>query len=243
MLVRHKNTSGFLNFLLFGNVFYALCAVALAIETLFQLQLNPSQWLFHLALFFGTIAFYIIAYFNTNADATNPRLNWYQQHKKPIFYFLILCLGLGAVFGVWIIFSEIGKWSFSTIVLLMLFPIAAILYYGDILKVGASIRQFGLLKPFIVAFVWAGAVTIYPAVIAASGLEQVSVLNGEVLWFFFKNLMFIASLCILFDIKDYADDANANIKTFVVRFGLRKTLYRLVLPLIILGWLSLLLFL
>jgi 4-hydroxybenzoate polyprenyltransferase len=39
----------------------------------------------------------------------------------------------------------------------------------------------------------------------------------------------------MFDIKDYADDANRDLKTFVVRVGLRKTIFMILLPLIIIG--------
>lgn len=50
--------------------------------------------------------------------------------------------------------------------------------------------------------------------------------------------MYVAVLAIMFDIKDYADDANGMVKTFVVRVGLRKTIFFILLPLIIIGLLS-----
>ncbi len=48
--------------------------------------------------------------------------------------------------------------------------------------------------------------------------------------------MFITMLCILFDIKDYAADHNEELKTFVVRYGLRKTLFFIIIPLTLVGW-------
>lgn len=50
--------------------------------------------------------------------------------------------------------------------------------------------------------------------------------------------MYISVLAIMFDIKDYADDANKDLKTFVVRVGLRKTIFRILLPLTVLGLVS-----
>ena len=47
--------------------------------------------------------------------------------------------------------------------------------------------------------------------------------------------MFISILAILFDIKDYAADHNSSLKTFVVRKGLRKVIYTIVLPLTFIG--------
>lgn len=47
--------------------------------------------------------------------------------------------------------------------------------------------------------------------------------------------MYITMLCIMFDIKDYAADHNHHLKTFVVRLGLRKTIFYILIPLTIIG--------
>ena len=59
---------------------------------------------------------------------------------------------------------------------------------------------------------------------------------------FIKNFMFVAVLCIMFDIKDYAADHNRQLKTFVVNFGLRKTIFFILLPLCMLGLASFVLY-
>jgi hypothetical protein len=41
----------------------------------------------------------------------------------------------------------------------------------------------------------------------------------------------------LFDIKDHIADHNSQIKTFVVQFGLKKTGYFILFPMILLGYL------
>jgi hypothetical protein len=53
------------------------------------------------------------------------------------------------------------------------------------------------------------------------------------------NWMFITVLCILFDIKDYAADHNRQLKTFVVRVGLRRVIYGIVWPLVVTGMVAL----
>jgi hypothetical protein len=55
------------------------------------------------------------------------------------------------------------------------------------------------------------------------------------MFLFFKNLMFIAVLCIMFDIKDYEMDYNLQLKTFVVNLGPVKTIGLIIIPLCILG--------
>lgn len=47
--------------------------------------------------------------------------------------------------------------------------------------------------------------------------------------------MFVSVLCIMFDIKDYSMDSNQQIKTFVVKMGLRKTIFYIIIPLCIAG--------
>ena len=54
--------------------------------------------------------------------------------------------------------------------------------------------------------------------------------------------MFASVLGIMFDIKDYATDYNKKLKTFVVRVGLRKTLFYIIIPLTVLGFISFLVF-
>lgn len=47
--------------------------------------------------------------------------------------------------------------------------------------------------------------------------------------------MYITMLCILFDIKDYAMDYNAELKTLVVKLGLRRTIFYFIIPLCVVG--------
>ena len=118
-----------------------------------------------------------------------------------------------------------------------LFPLVAALYYGSLIPGIAtnSLRNQGWLKPFVIGFVWAGAVTIYPALFYSieEGIPYIPGLVSILL--FVKNFMFITLLCIMFDIKDYAADHNQHLKTFVVSLGLRKTIFYILIPLSIIG--------
>ncbi len=91
------------------------------------------------------------------------------------------------------------------------------------------------LKPFVIGFIWAGLVTVYPVLFhqAVKGLDYIPTAIGSLL--FLKNFMFVTVLCIMFDIKDYAMDYNQQIKTFVVNNGLRKTIFYIIIPLCIIG--------
>jgi 4-hydroxybenzoate polyprenyltransferase len=128
--------------------------------------------------------------------------------------------------------------------LMLAFPFSAALYYGvNHRRLGRlSLRNIGWLKPFLIGFVWAGLVNIYPMMFfdIEHELEYVPDIIGILL--FIKNFMFVTVLCIMFDIKDYAADHNLQLKTFVVKAGLRKTIFMILIPLSLLGLSSFILF-
>ncbi|HEY0175117.1 MAG TPA: hypothetical protein VGC08_01985, partial [Pedobacter sp.] len=98
------------------------------------------------------------------------------------------------------------------------------------------------LKPFVIGFVWAATVNLLPLILLKieSGID----ITESSFWFFLfiKNWMFCTVNAIMFDMKDYAIDYNSQLKTFVVRIGLKKTIFYVLIPLLITGTLSLLIF-
>ena len=121
--------------------------------------------------------------------------------------------------------------------LIGIFPLVATLYYGSAKPERAthSLRNNGWLKPFVIGFVWAGAVTVYPIIF--SNIERQTIYTPHLVGFllFIKNFMFITMLCIMFDFKDYAADHNRQLKTFVVEYGLRRTIFHIIIPLSVIG--------
>ncbi|MFC4232938.1 hypothetical protein ACFOW1_13630 [Parasediminibacterium paludis] len=129
-------------------------------------------------------------------------------------------------------------------VIIFAVPIIAALYYGINLPIltTKNLRQLGWLKPFVIGFVWASMVTVYPVIynnIVHNTAYNITLLS---LLLFIKNFMFVTVLCIMFDIKDYAADHNQQLKTFVVRVGLRKTIFYIIIPLSIIGLSTFILF-
>ena len=89
---------------------------------------------------------------------------------------------------------------------------------------------------------WACTVNLLPLI--ALKIESGIDLTENVLWvwLFVKNWMFCTVNAIMFDLKDYAIDANKELKTFVVRIGLKQTINRILVPLLCIGMLSLIIF-
>jgi hypothetical protein len=238
-----------LHIILFSNVFYGACAVALAIENNLQLSLPLNHPFFYLLLFLGTTAFYTFSYFYDPSPApANERARWIGRHFGALQYaqwvMVILAL-LAAIIYFIRLFPQIQVLQWWHLLAMAVVPLVAFLYYGISFPgiFHLHLRGIGWMKPLVIGLVWAGAVSLVPVILVAwenGGGPWPGLL--PFLWFFVKNWFIITVLCILFDIKDYAADHNRDLKTFVVRVGLRRTIYQIIWPLVLGGFAAFLLF-
>jgi hypothetical protein len=166
----------------------------------------------------------------------NERLTWYSINEsilKRIVYLLLAVMAVLVIGSVYSNSKALLKLRFIEWAQLGIFPLVAFLYYG--VNSTYSLRKIGWLKPFIIGFSWAGLATIYPAIfyyVENNAIQDYFLVRGLL---FLKNFMFVTVLCVMFDIKDYADDFNQQLKTFVVSAGLRRTIFRIIIPLTIFG--------
>jgi 4-hydroxybenzoate polyprenyltransferase len=232
----------FFRLIFFGNYFYGLCAVALSIEASLQQRYPLNRLLFYLLIFSTTVLYYSIAYLGTEVspDSANERSAWYAVNRRFMrgsqFLFLFVLIAAGAVFFMqrWqnVFSMRAGEWG-----LLFIFPLVSGLYYGinNRFTGHINLRNVGWLKPFIIGFTWAGLVSVYPIMFYAldHGFHYEITLVG--IFLFIKNFMYITLLCIIFDIKDYEMDYNQQLKTYVVKLGLYKTIFYIIIPLCVVG--------
>lgn len=244
--MRHDNKV--IKAIFFGNYFYGLCAVTLSIEAALQQKVPLNSVYYYIALFAVTTLYYTYAYLSINvANPANKRAVWYVYYKQmmvlsQIILTIIFCVCTTVI--ILEIWPHLFQITISEWLLIVAIPFIAALYYGINLPVVANknLRQLGWLKPFVIGFVWAGMVTLYPIIynlIITNTTYHLTVF-GSLL--FIKNFMFVTVLCIMFDIKDYAADHNQQLKTFVVRVGLRKTIFYIIIPLSIIGLSTFLIF-
>ncbi|MDJ1499488.1 hypothetical protein [Xanthocytophaga agilis] len=235
-----------IHFIFFGNYHYALYAVALSIEANMQLELPLNPLPYYVCIFLITLVYYTYAYqgnaicITSNLSNTdNIRSNWYVQHQQWVRFsqrlFSILGIGLGTYLVVchW---TNVLRLPLSSLGMAAGVVLLAALYYGWLPVFGhrLHIRQHGWIKPFIIGWVWAGLVTVAPVLFYQIEYNTFYPVNDIWVWLFCKNWLFISLTCIMFDIKDYASDANHQLKTFVVQYGLRTTLFYILIPLTVL---------
>lgn len=228
----------------YGNHFYGICAVALSVEASLQQQVKLNSVWYYFLLYAAIVVFYMQAYLGEiNPETLNRRSQWYLRNhalvKTTQALFAMIVAGIGIYFAI-NYFTNLQHFSMLQWAETVVFPIIALLYYGLSFSnlIQLNLRQTGWLKPFFIGFSWAGVVTIYPLLFnqLETGIYHQLTLYGFFL--FIKNWMFITVLSIMFDIKDYAADHNRQLKTFVVRIGLRKTLFYIIIPLSVIGFIS-----
>lgn len=240
-MAKSSHTYSIVNSLFYGNYFYGLCAVALSIEAMLQ-QLYPlNSYLYFILVFCLTVLFYTKAYITENPSSTgNERDQWYYRQKQNVTYsqisLTIICAGISG----WVVYTHfdvIKDISWLELGLIIVFPLVALLYYGTGKGKFAkyNLRNIGWLKPFVIGFSWAGVVTLYPVIFYNIINDTEFKLTLVACLLTLKNFMFVSVLCILFDIKDYAADHSQKLSTFVVRKGLRNTIFYIVIPLSLIG--------
>ncbi|MES2701280.1 MAG: hypothetical protein V4649_01520 [Bacteroidota bacterium] len=236
-----KGANPLVKFIFFGNYFYGICTVALTIEATLQQRYPLNDLGYFVAIFASTVLYYTKAYITEQtADNSNVRGVWYARNhvmiKSTQLFFTAIVLVWAALF----IKNQGGallRMSISGWLLFLIFPMVAGAYYGINHPVLAryNLRNIGWLKPFVIGFTWAGLATMYPVLYysVTHGAHLPVTLLGCLL--FLKNFMYITMLSILFDIKDYKADHNRQLKTFVVKAGLRKTIFMIIIPLTVVG--------
>jgi 4-hydroxybenzoate polyprenyltransferase len=241
-------SNAFIRALYFGNYFYGICTVALSIEAALQQYVPLNSPTYYIFVFSASVLYYTYAYIaQTTSDTNNKRSVWYVSHYRMVvttqILFTIICVVTG-----WLLFkavlNSIGNLSFVNWLIIFAFPVAAAFYYGLNTPIfhKFNLRNTGWMKSFVIGFVWGGLVTIYP-IMFYDMVHNIPYKIGLTNFLLFsKNFMFITVLCIMFDIKDYATDYNRNLKTFVVRVGLRKTIFYIIIPLTIIGLITFLIY-
>lgn len=229
----------FIKTILFSNFFYGICAIALSAETAFEQKIALANPSFYLLIFCGTVLYYAYAYINfakKSSVCLNERADWYKQNlskislaQKIVFVVTLACI-LQLSLPIWndFRFTDISKWLIAGVLIIL-----AYLYYGMTIPSRPKIvlRKWGFLKPLLIGFVWAGVVSAFPVIYYDTVYHTDLLFQPLTALLFLKNCLFITILCTLFDIKDYADDSNLQLKTIIVKLGLRKTLVQVILPL------------
>ncbi|MGB3949311.1 MAG: hypothetical protein WBM13_15085 [Bacteroidia bacterium] len=194
------------DFILFSNIFIALGAVGLTFSTIQQLNLNTSNKIYLLLVFFATLFIYNfqrLFYKSVNQNASIRRA-WLNKHQTAI----KLQTGIGLM-GTCITF-----WYSNQKLLLYLSPLLllSIIYFTPFIK----LRKHPILKLLTLALVWTMVTATTPVLLVSETISINSLLH------IFERFFFMIAICIPFDIRDFEIDKAENVQTVAHLLGNNK---------------------
>lgn len=196
---------------IYGAVFISLCTVALCMETSLLLGLPYNSFYFYLTVFSATLGQYNIHYYiKRSANPDSDRFFWSVRHRK--IHLIFNCIGaIGLIVGL------TGLHPKNYLVLAIVAAIT-ILYSFPFLpfKNKKRLKDFGLLKILVLAYVWTLITVWFPAITLTEITKGFEVV-------FLQRFVFIFILCLAFDIRDIQSDTRENIHTVPVSLGEKKS--------------------
>ena len=225
-----------LDFLLFSNIFIALCAVAQAQVTYFLLKADCDKHILGI-LFFSTLGLYNFSMFMSRPK--NPKTSKFRRVRwVEANYRLMITITLIAVLSLLVLIIFLSP---ASQVLLFFLGVIAISYNLPLFSLGE--KRFGLrnvpgLKLFIISLIWSLSCVLLPIVELGSS-QSILIAANDTMLLSAQQFLFIAAITIPFDIRDLFQDKYNDLKTLPVIFGKEKSY--LICQFLLLGYLTLLL--
>lgn len=194
----------------YSNIFIAICGIAFYRRGLILYQNEEHAFVVSFFVFTSTLFTYLFIRL-----ASMDRIKMYANSGRRTFLlhgsnWLILLTVLSAIAS-GILFLILPKF----IQYVLIVPgVISVLYGLPVFKKNGSwkkLRDIGVTKIFMIAFVWAFTGAILPAI---------RDVNWEINWWLFAaDCLFIFAITIPFDIKDLESDALHNVKTIPFYIG------------------------
>ncbi|MGY2133846.1 UbiA family prenyltransferase [Hymenobacter sp. HD11105] len=168
----------------------------------------------------------VLPYKHRQQAILSERKLWMIQHRRELF---MVALGALAVAGglFWL-----DGWQSLTGFLSHL-AVISLLYSLPVVRLRGrwrALRDFPLLKVFLIAYVWAAVTVWIPALYLHKSLT-----TPVVLVLFARRFFFILALALVFDIRDYTKDILSGTRTFPGLFGIKATKILALLALAVAG--------
>jgi 4-hydroxybenzoate polyprenyltransferase len=204
------------DFLLFSNVFMALCAVAQGLVTFYLMGSKPVEAVLGL-LFTSTLGIYnfCIIFSKPLSPEKSPykRIRWFFSHYRLMVTFTIVSL-LSLVPLFFLV-------SIESRILLIFLSILSFAYSIPLFAFGE--QKFGLrnipgLKQFLITLVWTMSTVLLP-IMEAQHAHLATISMRDITILIAKRFLLIGALTVPFDIRDLFADKESGLKTVPVVWG------------------------
>ncbi|MEO9021542.1 MAG: UbiA family prenyltransferase [Ginsengibacter sp.] len=203
-----------LEFILFGSIFIAACAVSFCMETNILLGAPLNSFSFYCFVFGATLVQYNLHYLVKKVAFRNSeRLDWSRKNKKTHLVLLMI--------GCMLILFSFFSFHLHHFMILIGLGCIAFLYSFPFLPFGKKkrIKEYGFLKIITLSLLWTLVTVWFP-------VNDMEVDTSLFIFVFVKRFIFMFVLCLLFDMRDIEIDDKEKINTLAVILGSRKS-YRL----------------
>lgn len=226
-----------LDFLLFSNLFIAICAVAQGLVTYHLLNVAPDKYILAI-IFFGTIGIYnfsmLLSKPKKPKDSPYIRVRWIFSHHRLIISITLISVLCLIPLGLLYLSIEAKLLMIFTAVLALGYNIPFLTLNNQ--KIG--LRNIPGIKLFLIALVWSVSCVLLP-VVELEHNYQINISTAETLLLVAKRFLFIAAITIPFDIRDLFQDKLYALKTIPVMLGEKKAY--IFCQFLLIGYLALLL--
>ena len=202
-----------LRMLILSNVFIALAAVFLSIETQILLGLEAIVSPSVVMIFFATMFVYnlprLIKLINNMNELLKGKDYWVVKHKY--LYFVLTGISLT---GIFLSIIHTNLFAFTA---LLPFIIITLFYSLPLTKKTAflfSLREIPYLKIFLIAIVWSGVTVVVPAI-----ESDLTCTVRDIILLITERFLFVFAITIPFDIRDMEADHKSGLKTIPLKIG------------------------
>ena len=207
-----------LYFLINTNLFIALAAVSLTLQTQVQLGMRPQFHPYLLLIFFSTLFDYnlhrLITVITNKEALNNDKHRWVK--KNLLLFYMVVALSVIGFLGTVMYADKKVLFTLAPIGLLTLF------YSVPVFKTNNTIfrlREIPCLKIFLIAFVWSASTILLP-VIQSAATHNIKNIIGMLA----ERFLFLFAITIPFDIRDMKADAKQGLKTIPLLIGKSRAL-------------------
>ncbi|WGQ08164.1 hypothetical protein QG516_16620 [Pedobacter gandavensis] len=209
-----------LDFLLFSNLFIAICAVAQGLVTYYLLHVPPDKYILAI-IFFGTMGLYnfsmLLSAPKDPANSPLMRVRWIFSHHR-------LIISMVLISGLCLIPLALLYLSIEAQLLMLFTGVLAISYNIPFLtldeqKIG--LKNIPLIKLFLVALIWSISCVLLP-IVETEHNQLLNISTGETLLMVAMRFLFIAAITIPFDVRDLFQNKIMALKTIPALLGDKK---------------------
>lgn len=206
----------FINFLLYSNIYIAICAVAMTAQTLYIYDINIKTSPALLGLvFFSTLVIYalhrLVSLSKVDKSLKVERFNVIGTYKQHIQIYV----GLG-ILGGGVCFWGLNRPTQYALVIPALLSLGYVIPFMGNKKL--RLRDVHFIKIFLIAIVWSYVTVLLPF------LEYELTIGIRELGILLERVLFIFVITLPFDLRDWEIDKKNGVRTIPATIGVKNTL-------------------